>query len=538
MSPQPTEDVPRPTPRLRANTSAFVPFVWPRRKTTESATSATSVEPVPPPPFETLLELLTPPSVPSLNNARALATVLINLSPMPRLVTLMPILASLCNAANPITVQAAGYDVLAAYWENSGSALLPSADRLSCLSLFSDTSVPWSSELWESKFKAFVALINSGAATVGMEASLLRILEDWIEQAFSGLQADEKVSSDDYYERQRSIEAMTRLLMALVRRPEFVARLSEHDTNSVLQLFGNVLKMAFSESPDHKSNGVLISPPSDVTLVSPMSPSRISLRHHRHHSSLSISQVHVGKSNADLAVELYLEYLSIRLKAIAPVHLNTILPQLFCVLGHYASPLPRISLSAGEDYVNDIEKRVGEVLDSLVTGPYSASCTVILKQHLFPLEAGKREHLRTSLGALRTLRSSIRRALIIRLARSYISKTSSMNYTPSGAPGNVDLQRDLMERAWAKDDIATWDLNRFRGVLCRAASAWIQYDQGIVAVCYASNGFCEAVLTEITGILKDITQAFDETGDELDYEEVEAVGDILRELAVFVRLQQ
>ena len=102
-----------------------------------------------------------------------------------------------------------------------------------------------------------------------------------------------------------------------------------------------------------------------------------------------------------------------------------------------------------------------------------------------------------------------------------------MNYTPSGAPGQVDLQRDLMERAWAKDDIATWDLNRFRGVLCSAARAWIQADceQGVHAT--GGPSACESVLTEVTGILKDVTQAFDETGDELDYEEVEAVGDIL-----------
>ncbi|THG96186.1 hypothetical protein EW026_g5597 [Hermanssonia centrifuga] len=499
------DDAQRPA-RPRANTT-FNAFNWRRGKIPTSVeTAAPSAELTQPLPLETLIEALTPPAVPSLAYARALAHTLSTVTPPPRFAILSPVLANLCGANAPIAFQAAGYDILASYWENCGSAVLTTADRLSCFSLFLDLSVSWLTELWEPRFKALVALIRSGTETVGIEAQLLKILRTWIEGAFSGLTVpDPSISpspahTEERLERQRAVESMTALLMSLVGRAEFVSRISETDTSTVLQLFGNLIDK--------------------ITLVSPISTSRIPMRHHRHQSSLSIPQVPAVKPAADLAVEIYLNYLAIRLKAVAPVHLKTILPHLFRALAFYASPLPRLSLTPSDIHENPLEMRIMEVLDSLVTGPYSASCTVMLKYHLFPEEKGVQEAARTSLGAIRTLRASIRRVLIVHLARQIV------------------IERDLLERAWAKDDAATWDLNRFRSVLCRAVRQWIEFDQTGSAMCSTANHPCEMILTEITGILKDITQAFDETGDELDYEEVEAIGDILRELTAFVRLQK
>ena len=80
-----------------------------------------------------------------------------------------------------MSLQAAGFDILAAYWENSGSVTLTTADRLTCLSLFMDLSVPWTPDLWEPRFKALLALIHSGTETVGIEQSLLKILRAWTE---------------------------------------------------------------------------------------------------------------------------------------------------------------------------------------------------------------------------------------------------------------------------------------------------------------------------------------------------------------------
>ena len=130
--------------RPRANTSGFAFSGWRRGRpevapTPNPGPSTT----VPILPLEDLIEALTPPAVPSLNRARSLASALSAHTPAPKLAVLSPILASLCSKESPIPLQAAGYEILAAYWEKSSSAALSTADRLSCLSLFLNPTVPW-----------------------------------------------------------------------------------------------------------------------------------------------------------------------------------------------------------------------------------------------------------------------------------------------------------------------------------------------------------------------------------------------------------
>jgi tuberous sclerosis 2 len=529
--PSQVDDANRPT-RQRSNTT-FTPFNW-RRTRTDTAI-APPTEPAVPLSLEALIEALTPPAVPSIHHARALASVLMNVSPTPRLTVLNPIIASLCAADSPVSLQAAGFDILAAYWENSGSVTLTTADRLTCLALFMDFSIPWTPELWEPRFKALLALIHSGTETNGIEQSLLKIMRTWIDGAFVGLTSD-STSPEERSERHRSVDALIGLLTALVGRPEFASRLSESDTNSVLQLFGSMIDRSLAASWDNMvlPNSLL----SDINLISPTSNSRVPPKHHRHQSSVSVPQTANTHSAADIAVEAYLNYLAVRLKAIASTHLKTILPHLFRALSHYASPLPRLSLTTGTEHQNDIEKRIIDVLDSLVTGPFSSSCTMILKYHLYPdtdEQIDVATSARTSLGALRTLRTSIRRLLMARLARAYISRTSSVSYTPSGAPGSLEIDRELMDRAWAKEDITTWDLNRFRLVLCDSIQNWLDVAGSIET---ALRQPCELILSEVAGILKDTTQAFDEIGDELDYEEVEAVGEVLHSLTTYLNSQR
>ncbi|KAI0087644.1 hypothetical protein BDY19DRAFT_240618 [Irpex rosettiformis] len=532
MSPQ-NDDGNRPI-RQRSNTT-FAAFNW-RRGKTDSAPQQT--EPIPPLSLEALIEALTPPAVPSIAHARALASSLLTQAPTPKLAVLTPILAALCAAGSPVSLQVAGYDILAAFWDSASSATLTTADRLVCFSLFLDPSTPWTTELWEPRFKALISLIRSGAETVGIESSLIRVLSTWIDGAFSGLLGEDgSASVEERNERQRSVESLVGLLFSLLERPEFVSRITEADTGGVLQLFGSLIEKSLSSSPDN--NIPLTSPSSELNLLSPSGSSgRIPLKHHRHHSSLSILQAPVQKTAIDCIVGAYLRYLDIRLKAIAPVHLNTILPHLFRALAYYTTPLPRLSLTPDTPHQHAMESSIMEKLDALVTGPYSSSCTVILKYHLFPEDRDQLGSMRTSLGALRTLRASIRRVLVTRLARAYISRTSSVSYTPSGAPGTFDIPPELVERAWAKEtDLSTWDLNRFRGVLCRSIKSWVESQTKDASSIYASPQV-EVILNEIAGMLKDITHAFDETGDELDYEEIEAVGDILRELTSYIRLQR
>lgn len=51
---------------------------------------------------------------------------------------------------------------------------------------------------------------------------------------------------------------------------------------------------------------------------------------------------------------------------------------------------------------------------------------------------------------------------------------SSDSFTHLGAPGQLDsnLETDLMERAWAKDEVTQGDLGKVGRVLRRAAEAW------------------------------------------------------------------
>ncbi|OBZ74415.1 hypothetical protein A0H81_05376 [Grifola frondosa] len=511
MSPQ-HDDVNRPT-RQRSNTT-FSPFVWRRGRSDAAPVQTTTPATTPQLPLEALIAALTPPAVPSLACARALANALTSQTPSPELSILSPILARLCSSESPVSLQAAGYDILAAYWTNTGPVTLSTADRLSCLSMFLDTSIPWSQELWEPRFKALVAFIQSGAQTVGVESSLLKVLSSWMEGAFQGLLHLDSISSEERLERQRTMEVYTEFLTVLVGKPEFVSRLSDEDTAKVLKLWGRLIDQALLVPMENVS---LISPPSSP-VVEPqskaMSPQRILPSHGRHHSSTSLPLA-ASKHPADVVVDSYLTYLSTRLKALAPTYLKSLLPLLFRTLAFYATPLPRVSLTPISQDLNSIEKKILEMLDTLVTGPYSSSCVVILKRHLFPTQQVTEASIQTSLGALRTLRSSIRRFLVGRLARAHITR--------------------LMELAWGKDDAASWEPIRFRAVLAKAAKAWVEKDEGM-----HGNVLCapkEAVLNEMAAILKDMLQAFAERGEgeDIDDEEVAAVGDILHELVAYVR---
>ncbi|CAL1697974.1 unnamed protein product [Somion occarium] len=361
-----------------------------------------------------------------------------------------------------------------------------------------------------------------------MEAALLKVLRTWIEGAFGGLLLE--LSPEDRLERQRSVETMTSFLLSLLSRTEFVARLSDEDTTGILQLYGGLVDSALSASEMFDQTDVGISPPSSSS-----STSRTPVRHQRNASSSSAPTP--TKRPIDFAVELFLNYLSVRLKAIAPDHLKTIIPYLFRALACYSSALPKLSITSNPSHsqVNAVQTKITELLDSVVSGPYSASCTLILKCHLFPSSPDIITSMRTSLGAIRTLRISIRHALLTRMARVYISRTMSDTYTPSGAPGRIDMENDLMSRAWAKDDFAVWSINRFATTLCRAAHAWLtlRYDEKIVGQAAISP---EIILLEITGIVSDVTQGLDEIADsdELDQEEIEAVGQILQELVTYV----
>ncbi|KAH9856428.1 hypothetical protein C2E23DRAFT_517079 [Lenzites betulinus] len=547
--PSQNDDAHRPT-RQRANTSAFT-FGW-RRKAENTPT------PVPPAisaplQWEALIEALTPPAVPSLNYAKSLATALGALdahSPPPSLAALQPVLASLCSDDSPAPLQVAGYDILTAYLKGSGPSIITTTDRFSCLSLFIDA--PWSQELWEARTRALQSLISSGSHALGMERQILNMLKSWAECALEALVRTNSMSHEDRLERQRSVESLTAFMIDLVRRPEFVSRLTEEDTAGVLSLWERLVDRALTAPAEHLNPS---SPPNSPFLEPQLttkatSPSKQSLAHRRHHSSTSLPKLSLIKHPADIVIDAYLTYLSERLVALAPNYLTSILPLLFRALAFYASPLPRISLSPGVQHQNPLEHEISKILAKLVVGPYASSCKILLKRHFFPCqETDVQVAVQASVGALRTLRISLRQVLQRRLVRAYIERESRVRYSPSGAPTNLNLEKGLMEGAWPQDENAAWDLVRFARVLSRAAKAWIAQEQEIPPNAIAPPK--EEVLHEIAGIIKDDIQAMDEvTGiikdagqtrdergenDDVDDEEVTAIGSVLRELVVYVR---
>ncbi|KZT64852.1 hypothetical protein DAEQUDRAFT_732143 [Daedalea quercina L-15889] len=532
MSPQ-DDDTLRGT-RPRASTSTLIAplYNWRRGR---SGSVSTPTQPTPPPmTLEALIEALTPPAVPSPPHARSLCDLLSTQTPSPPYPVLSPIVASLCSPESPPLLQAAGYDILAAYWKHAGSPILTTADRLSCLTLFLNLSVPWSSELWEPRFNALDAIIKSGVETVDMESDLLKVLGSWIEGAFEGLMRRDPPSVEEWMQRQSSMEQLTNFLTTLVGKPQFVSRLSEDDTLQVLKLWERLMDRALSlpaESLPMPSTPA--SPANDGHASKAASPSRLQLVHRRHQSSASIAQPPLLRHPSDIAVKAYVKYLDTRLTALAPHYLEMILPLLFRCLAYYSTPLPRIALGTSPPHQHPLEKLVMDKLRYLVSGRYSSLCRILVKRYLSPSPNPSRGDVQMSLGALRTLRVSIRDALVRRLARARITRSSAMETTPAGAPTLLDLEREYLAHAWSPDEIVSWDLLQFRRVLCRAIQAW-------VALPVASSGLLaarEQVLTEAAGIVKDVVQALDarEDGDEVDDEEVGAVGDILRALLAYLQ---
>ncbi|KAH0833990.1 tuberin-domain-containing protein [Lanmaoa asiatica] len=534
--PQADADV-GPKHRQRSNTTTFSSFTagW-RRPRVETVST-----PAPQPQsqalaFDALVEALSPPAVPSLAHARALAAAIITQSPLPRASVLNPLLGSLCGVDSPPQLQCAGYEIMTSYWESYEGRVITS-DRLAHCSLLLHTS--WSPEIGDSRLRALRALTKGGSEAFGIEVPLLNLLKSWIDGAF-----DAYLSCDhsDRADRERSIELLAAFVSFILAHPETVARISEGDLASVLQFYASLVSKTL-DLP------LTFSIPDTAPVASPTGLSEQSAAtkaasngHKRHSSSVSVrslppSAVHPSRHPAELMTTIYLDHLHSQLRSLAPRILTLILPLLFRAQAFFASPLPRLSVMSGRPRGPvGLEERIQKMLHSLFSGPYGASCMMILKRHLSPTDQTLDSHsLSSSFGAHRTLRFDIRQALCSRMARAYIARLSTVTYTPSGAPSHMDLEKDLMERAWSKDDLSGWDLLKLGRMLCKSIEAWAKW---------ASAGSDEVIrvdrdriLDEAAATLRDIFQEFDERDDGVDMDEEEAsiAGETLRHLVSFVR---
>ncbi|KAJ6569477.1 hypothetical protein B0H19DRAFT_938421 [Mycena capillaripes] len=562
-------DADSPRSRPRANTSTFSAFgSWRKQKQDQSTTPPVPTNPTPPPlHLEELIQALTPPAVPSLAYARSLATGLSSHSPIPRHAVLNPILATLCAAEAPVALQCAGYEILAAYCENPEAIGLGTPDRISYFSFFLGSgAASWGTEIWEPRFKALRALTKSGTDSLGIEIPILIVLKGWISGAFDSIVMDLALDRSERAERERSVNILADFLTTMVGGAEFMARIPEDELVGVLHFYASMVEKAMDVSSLRRPS--LSSPP--IEFAPNTSPARpFSQNHRRNPSSVSVTSsitsppVTPGtgtKQPSDIAIAIYINHLTTQLKTLSTAYLDIILPFLFRALAHCASTLPRLTVTSQPSRTSSSENRINDTLNLLLSGPYATTCMIILKRNLYPPSSllgvhqdpdtedvpvdAKTVHtaIQSAFGAHRTLRSYIRRALSARLARAYISRQTSAGYSHSGAPAHMEIERDLMERAWPSTDMGLgqsgWEAGRLGRPLSASARDW-------VAFCHCDGeetdwqvrDAVERILDEVAGTLKDVLQevdARDEDNAALTKEEASAVGQTLYHLAEYL----
>lgn len=572
--------------RPRANTTSFTPFPW--RKTRQ--------EQEPPPPvlpqlnlsLQQLIGALVPPAVPSLVHARALATVLSSVSPLPPRDLLNPILLSLCDPDSPTSLQAAGHDILSAYCDNHEALSLGIPERFSYISLFLGATTAWEMELWEPRFKALRSLTKYGIDIIGIETTLINILKSWIQGAFDGLlKPPSSIDRSEKAERERSVDVLVKFFGDVLQKTETMSRITEEIMSDVLHFYASLVHRSIA-SPYAKSALSIAS--ESLNIASPTKPP--SLGHRRNLSSLSSSSTPslasspppmpdtpTSKQPAELAIGLYLNNLSLHIKTLSPVYLNSILPVLFISLSFCSAFLPQMTVKQQTPKKGTLEDKITETLNALFGGPYAATCRLVLRQYLFPpgytpekkpllapfLDSlvdnipknpqytVSRMTLLISRGAHRTLRIYVRRALSARLARAYISRETSTAFSHSGPSGHIELEVDLMAKAWPKDDYSShsagvggngWEVGSLGRALAQSVGAWVDYNLEVTSSSKAQYQQLEnerqgkdEILEEIAGLLKDILQELDvrlEENGTMDDEEAEVIGLALFKLSGYV----
>lgn len=481
---------------------------------------------------------LTPPAVLSPVTARQLVEALKVANIPGNTQGLLDVLSSLCCSNIP-GLRIVGYEALSAYLGNPSTPPLSDHDRFVHFSLFpSPTPQAWNFEVWDKAQPALQALTKDGTETVGIEVPLVKLLRAWVEGAVFGLLSPDNISPSDRTQREKSVFDICEFLTRIMSEAKTMARLGEVESTNVLEFLGNVVDRSLVIPTE-----VFGSPPLPGETQTPVTPTR--LVHRRHHSSTSITQItpsgsstsHSLRRPSDVTVDVYLKHLEGQMRYMSPSHLKIMLPVLFRALAFYSSPLPRLSLTKNSEFdtEHELERRIVELLHPLLNGAYSSTCFVITKRHTLPdVAVDTRIAVQTSLGACRALRLYWRRALCARLARAILARATSDNYTPSGAPGGMDFDTSLMERAWQKDEVTRGELNRVGRLFRRSSEAWV----GLAPDSFPSGKFAEReeVLLEIAGAIRDVFQEYDLRGelDDVDEEEKGVIGSILGSLTDFV----
>ena len=508
-------------PRPRANTASFSAFGW-RKPPPQPSTPMATTSPKPT-SIHGLIGDLTPPAVPSLAYARSLAALLQTTSPCPPLPILIPILGTLCTGHSPSSLQAAGYDILAAYCGNPETTLASSSEVLACFELF---EAPWTVDLWESRFKAFTNFHNAISYRDIFLSNICTTIIGWIKSAFGPMLIPGLPPSENL-ERQRCLKEYFSFLFTILASPEFLCGAYEEEAAQILSLLGANVHVTIH------------SPQVVASMTSPeISTPRV---HRRNQSSAStpIIDSSAVRRPADVAVEAYVEFLSTQHKRLSHLDLSSILPLLFRSLAFYATPLSRLSLHQVTENPSDTERKICGLIDSLFSGPHASSCALILHHSLSPDTENNQNpfpSVQLSFGAYRVLRNLLRRSLLTRLARAYISKANSHAYTHTGAAGSVDLPQDFISLAWPREDASIWEFSRVSPIFCKSLGEWMAWQPEGRSTDPVLSPI--AVLSEAAGLLTDVLYALDDRAEEDDFdeEEVLAISKALQQLVQYMRV--
>ena len=510
--------------RPRANTASFSAFGWRKPPPPQLSLPTTTTSPKPT-SVHGLIEALTLPAVPSLAYARSLATLLQTTSPCPPLPTLIPILGRLCTEHSPPSLQAAGYDILAAYCGNSEATLTSSSEVLACFELFDP---PWTIDLWEPRFKAFTNFHNATLYRDAFLPKLCTTILGWIKSAFDPMLIPCHLPLSETLERQRSLKEYFSFLFTVLASPEFLRGAHEEVAAQILSLLGASAHIA------------ILLPREVPTTSSPESSSPRVHRRNQSSASTPIVSSSAVRRPADIVVEAYVEFLSTQHKKLPHLDPSSILPLLFRSLTFYATPLPRLSLRQATEHPSDTERKICGLIDSLFSGPHASSCTLTLYRSLFPETANDQDPLpsvQLSFGAHRVLRNLLRRSLLARLARAYISKASSHTYTHTGAAGSVDLPQDVISLAWPREDVSVWEFSKVSQIFCKSLGDWMVWRPEGNSLDPVLSPV--TVLLEAAGLLTDVLYALDdraEEEDDFDEEEVLAMSKALHQLVQYMRV--
>lgn len=334
-----------------------------------------------------------------------------------------------------MAIQAAGYELMGAYFENELKEELTTADRLTLFSLFT-TCKEWTAETWEPRLKALRGMTGYGTDIIGIEEAVLELLKFWIQASFDGLlvlearaiNVQEGISPpsqssslaserNERNDRERCITLCAEFISKVLEKSENVARIPDEELDAVIAFYGTLVDRAV-QLPRTKGYDPASEDPEDLFPVPGPMPSipttSVRSTHKRTTSTSTIASVAtfppaIGlahlKHPAEIAIHLYLTHLSSQSKMLSPRHLQDVIPTLFRATAFCATPLSRLSVvarnnppstgrsqsqastsSASPNWKRDAEERITTFLGQLFTGPYAALTKLIQKVWVGPPE--------------------------------------------------------------------------------------------------------------------------------------------------------